>query len=47
MTRAREFRLLNHVGSEHRSLWWNGQQSRATVPTYLQEEPADERAAHD
>jgi hypothetical protein len=43
MTRAAEYRLIAHAVAEQRSLWWNGQQARATVPTFLQEEPSHER----
>ena len=39
---ARDFRLINAAVAEQRSQWWNGHQARATVPTYLQEEPSHE-----
>ncbi len=43
MTHARTFRLINAAIADQRSRWWNGSQARATVPTYLQEEPSHER----
>lgn len=45
MTRAADFRLINHACAEHRSRWWDGSQARLTVPTFLQENPASNRAA--
>lgn len=44
MSRALDFRLLDRAVADQKARWWNGHQSRATVPTYLQEEPSDERA---
>lgn len=42
MTRAAEYRLIHHAVAEQRSHWWDGSQSRLTVPTFLQEEPSHE-----
>jgi hypothetical protein len=44
MSHAREYRLMNHAVAEQRSHWWNGDQARLTVPTFLQEEPSHERS---
>lgn len=43
MNHARRFRLINAAVTSQRSIWWNGEQARATVPTFLQEEPSHER----
>lgn len=44
MSRAAEYRLMNHAVAEHRSHWWDGTQARLTVPTTLQEDHPHERA---
>ena len=44
MTHAAEYRLIAHAVAEQRSHWWDGSQSRLTVPVYLQEDHPHERA---
>lgn len=43
MSHTRTFRLMDHAIADQRSRWWNGEQARLTVPTFLQEEPSHER----
>lgn len=38
MSHAAEYRLIHHAVAEQRAHWWDGQQARRTVPTFLQED---------